>query len=100
MADVDMPDVGPSTSAPTKAPIKSSKSGAAEGGADGRKRFEVKKVPTQLSQFLETLSSTIVLFAGTTSWISVDYPCIPFACHVLTCINRHRVSGEPGFGDE
>ena len=54
MADVDMPDVGSSTSAPTKAPVKSSKSGPVEGGADGRKRFEVKKVGTQLSYFLET----------------------------------------------
>ena len=47
MADVDMPDAGPSGSAAPakiKAPVKSSKSGATEAGLDGKKRFEVKKV--------------------------------------------------------
>lgn len=43
MADVDMPDAGPSAPAKTKAPTKGSKAGG-EGGADGKKRFEVKKV--------------------------------------------------------
>ncbi|MCJ1406508.1 RING-box protein 1 [Ptychographa xylographoides] len=46
MADVDMPDAGPSGSAAPakiKAPVKSSKSGATEAGLDGKKRFEVKK---------------------------------------------------------
>ena len=45
MADVDMPDAGPS--APVKTPkssMKASKAGTAEGVADGKKRFEVKKV--------------------------------------------------------
>lgn len=47
MADVDMPDAGPSAPAPSKAPqaTKPSKSGAhTDAGADGKKRFEVKKV--------------------------------------------------------
>ena len=44
MADVEMPDAGPSVPAKSKATAKSSKSGAAEGGLDGKKRFEVKKV--------------------------------------------------------
>ncbi|MCJ1252101.1 hypothetical protein MMC30_009339 [Trapelia coarctata] len=42
MADVDMPDAGPSAPAKAKAPTKSSKAGG-EGGLDGKKRFEVKK---------------------------------------------------------
>ena len=46
MTDIDMPDAGPSapTKVPSKAPIKSSKAGSTEAGADGKKRFEVKKV--------------------------------------------------------
>ena len=41
MADVDMPDAGPSAPAAGKA--KSSKAGV-DGSLDGKKRFEVKKV--------------------------------------------------------
>ena len=43
MADVDMPDAGPSAPANLKAPTKSSKTGGADAGSDGKKRFEVKK---------------------------------------------------------
>ena len=44
MADVDMPDAGPSVPAKTKAPgTKVAKSGG-DTGTDGKKRFEVKKV--------------------------------------------------------
>ena len=59
MADVDMADAGPAaapaTPAKSKATVKSSKSGATEGGADGKKRFEVKKVYKPLSQALSSL---------------------------------------------
>ena len=45
MADVDMPDAGPSTPVKaSKTSLKSSKAGASEGIVDGKKRFEVKKV--------------------------------------------------------
>ena len=40
MADVVMTDI----SAPAKKAAGKSKAGASEGGADGKKRFEVKKV--------------------------------------------------------
>ena len=43
MADVDMPDAGPSAPAKAKGTIKTAKSGA-DIGSDGKKRFEVKKV--------------------------------------------------------
>ena len=43
MADVDMPDAGPSVPAKSKGVIRSAKS-AADTGTDGKKRFEVKKV--------------------------------------------------------
>ena len=43
MADVDMPDAGPSVPAKSKGAVKSAKSGA-DTGPDGKKRFEVKKV--------------------------------------------------------
>ena len=45
MADVDMPDAGPSapTTGKSKAVAKSSKAGT-DIGLDGKKRFEVKKV--------------------------------------------------------
>lgn len=43
MADVEMPDAGPSASAKSKATVKSLKSGGVDGGVDGKKRFEVKK---------------------------------------------------------
>ena len=44
MADVDMPDAGPSAPPKSKASAgKSTKSGGAEVGPEGRKRFEVKK---------------------------------------------------------
>ena len=44
MADVDMPDAA-STGPKAKAPMRGAKAGAGiENGADGKKRFEVKKV--------------------------------------------------------
>ena len=45
MADIDMPDAGPSAPAggKGKATVKSSKAGAG-GGSEEKKRFEVKKV--------------------------------------------------------
>lgn len=44
MADVEMPDAGPSAPPKSKASAgKSAKSGGAEVGPEGRKRFEVKK---------------------------------------------------------
>jgi RING-box protein 1 len=42
MADVDMPDAGPSAPAKTKAPGAKSGKGT-EAGTEGKKRFEVKK---------------------------------------------------------
>ena len=44
MADVDMTDVP----APAKKAVGKAKAGAAEAGADGKKRFEVKKVREHL----------------------------------------------------
>ena len=46
MADIDMPDAGPSASIKGKAPVvKASKAGAVvDNGTDSKKRFEVKKV--------------------------------------------------------
>ena len=43
MADVEMPDAGPSVPAKSKGVVKSAKAGA-DTGPDGKKRFEVKKV--------------------------------------------------------
>ena len=45
MADIDMPDAGPSTLASSRATdaTKTSKSGGHTDSADGKKRFEVKK---------------------------------------------------------
>ena len=43
MADVDMPDAGPSATSKSKAPVKSSKAGGPDTGSENRKRFEVKK---------------------------------------------------------
>ena len=44
MADVEMKDAVAGSAAKAKSASKSAKSGTAEGGADGKKRFEVKKV--------------------------------------------------------
>jgi hypothetical protein len=45
MADVDMTDAPSGSSAPIKkAVVKAKAGGSAEGSADGKKRFEVKKV--------------------------------------------------------
>lgn len=45
MADVEMPDAGPSSVAQSKEPAtKSAKAGRADTNMDGKKRFEVKKV--------------------------------------------------------
>ena len=98
MADVDMPDAGPSAPAKTKAPVKASKAGAVDGGTD-KKRFEVKKW------------NAVALWA----WdIQVDN-CAICRNHImdlctlpssitrpdlLMYIFRHRVSSEPSFGDE
>ena len=47
MADVEMPDVGPSAPAKIKASAKTSKGGpGTDSSLDGKKRFEVKKVRT------------------------------------------------------
>lgn len=45
MADVEMPDAGPSSAAKSKAPVaKGAKAGGADTNMEGKKRFEVKKV--------------------------------------------------------
>ncbi len=45
MADVEMPDVGTVAPSKGKAVARTSKAGgSADAGADGKKRFEVKKV--------------------------------------------------------
>jgi len=43
MADVDMPDAGPSAPPKARALVKSSKAGGVDAGSDGKNRFEVKK---------------------------------------------------------
>lgn len=44
MADVDMPDAGPSAPAKASTATKAAQSGTVDTGANGKKRFEVKKV--------------------------------------------------------
>jgi E3 ubiquitin-protein ligase RBX1 len=44
MADVDMTDAPSGSSAPAKKAVGKAKAGGSEGSADGKKRFEVKKV--------------------------------------------------------
>ena len=44
MADIDMPDAGPSAPPKTKVPAKTSRAGGTDVAAEGKKRFEVKKV--------------------------------------------------------
>ena len=54
-ADVDMTDAPSSSTglAKSKTSGSSSKAVAADSGTDGKKRFEVKKVPWQLISFYE-----------------------------------------------
>jgi RING-box protein 1 len=49
MADVDMTDAPSGSSAPSKKVASKAKAGA-DGGADGKKRFEVKKVMRSFQQ--------------------------------------------------
>ena len=42
--DIEMPDAGPSSAPKGKVAGKTAKAAVAESGADGKKRFEVKKV--------------------------------------------------------
>jgi RING-box protein 1 len=49
MADIDMTDAPSGSTAPAKKAVGKTKTGAVEGGADGKKRFEVKKVRSQQS---------------------------------------------------
>jgi RING-box protein 1 len=44
MADVDMTDAPSGSTAPVKKAVGKIKAGGGDGGADGKKRFEVKKV--------------------------------------------------------
>jgi RING-box protein 1 len=44
MADVDMTDAPSGSAAPAKKIVGKKAGGGTEGGADGKKRFEVKKV--------------------------------------------------------
>ena len=94
MADVDMPDAGPSAPSRPKGAVKSAKSGV-DVGSDGKKRFEVKKVMpfsdpneelwltvssgTPSLSGLGILSWTTVRFAETTLWICVS---AGFRCRV------------------
>ena len=92
-----MPDAGPVTAAKAKAPAtKGAQAGGAEGSADGKKRFEVKKVLISYDELVKaaadsssgtrwlsglgTSSSTTAPFAETTSWICVS-------THPRTCLN-------------
>lgn len=50
MADVEMKDAAAGAPAKEKAASKTSKAGASEGGADGKKKFEVKKVRRLLTR--------------------------------------------------
>jgi RING-box protein 1 len=56
MADVDMTDVPSGSSAPAKKAAGKAKAGG-DGGADGKKRFEVKKVGDSATSFLACLRS-------------------------------------------
>ena len=61
MADVEMPDAGPSGAGKTKDPAaKSSKTGG-EVATDGKKRFEVKKV----CLWSERLRAGLTVYSGT-----------------------------------
>ena len=79
MADVDMPDAGPSVPAKGKATVKSSKSGAADGGLDGKKRFEVKKVRHQHDVHLDMLANCFVVECC--SFMGVGHRCRQL-CHL------------------
>ena len=116
MADVDMPDAGPAAPAKTKANTKTVKGGAADTAADGRKRFEVKKVceihPRGYKQVLLTQNSGMLLHygpgiswlttvpsVGIISWISVRHQLLTMVQWLLT-IDRHRVSGKSRLGHQ
>jgi hypothetical protein len=65
MADVDMTDVPSGSSAPTKKAVGKAKAGgAAEGGADGKKRFEVKKVSKHLPHVATTGTDSFTVERG------------------------------------
>lgn len=49
MADVDMTDAPAGSTAPAKKATGKGKATGADGGADGKKRFEVKKVREKAS---------------------------------------------------
>jgi len=56
MADVDMTDVPSGSSAPVKKAAGKAKAGG-DGGADGKKRFEVKKVGDSAASFLPAFAA-------------------------------------------
>jgi hypothetical protein len=60
MADVDMTDVPSGSSAPVKKGAGKAKAGG-DGGADGKKRFEVKKVGDSAS-FFSCLPMKLLIF--------------------------------------
>jgi hypothetical protein len=64
MADVDMTDAPSGSTAPAKEATSKPKTSAGDGGADGKKRFEVKKVRRSTSSALcdlfHVLSTRIV----------------------------------------
>lgn len=67
MADIDMPDAGPSNLAPSKASgaTKTSKSGGpSDGGADGKKRFEVKKVCPLILYVMVSATADLYICSG------------------------------------
>lgn len=87
MADVDMTDAPVTSGSATASKKVASKTKAGDGGADGKKRFEVKKVRAPVSRRRINadicasgmrslcgpgiLSSTTALFAEITSWTYV-----------------------------
>ena len=67
MADVDMPDAGPSAPAKATASGNKVKPGAGETGTDGRKRFEVKKVGPE-GGLLMYISADVIQWNAVALW--------------------------------
>ena len=79
MADVEMPDAGPSAPAKAKTPVKTSKVGGADATSDGKKRFEVKKW------------NAVALWA----WDIVVDNCAICRNHIMDlCLCQHTISAE------
>lgn len=99
MADVDMPDAGPSAPAKTKTTGATSGKGA-DASTDGKKRFEVKKWNAVALWAWDIVVDNCAICRNHIMDLCRVSPYNPMLAIPLTAYSRHRVSSKSGISYE